>query len=249
MDLGLTGRVALVTGGRRGIGGAVVRALAAAGCDVAVVDQANDDAMAATVAAVEEQGRRAYAVEADVRDFARAESVVAEVEQTFGRLDVLVCCAGITRDHVVWKLTESEWDDVLDVNLKGCFNYGRAVAPVFRRREWGRIVNIASINGLRGKFGQANYAASKAGVIALSKTLARELGRWSVTANAVAPGMVVTDMTRDVPSELVDAAVADTTLGRLATQQDVADLVVFLSSERAASVTGEVIRVDGGQYI
>ncbi len=249
MDLGLTGRAALVTGGRRGIGGAVVRALAAAGCDVAVVDQANDDAMSDTVAAVEAAGRRALAVEADVRDFARAESVVEEAEETFGRLDVLVCCAGITRDHVVWKLSESEWDDVLDVNLKGCFNYGRAVAPVFRRREWGRVVNIASINGLRGKFGQANYAASKAGVIALTKTLARELGRWNVTANAVAPGMVMTDMTRDVPGERVDDAVADTTLGRLATKEDVADVVVFLCSQRAASVTGEVIRVDAGQYI
>jgi 3-oxoacyl-[acyl-carrier protein] reductase len=249
MDLGLTGRVALVTGGRRGIGGAVVRALATAGCDVAVVDQANDDAMTDTVAAVEQAGRRALAVEADVRGFDRAASVVAEVEQTLGRLDVLVCCAGITRDRVVWKLTESEWDDVLDVNLKGCFNYGRAVAPVFRRREWGRIVNIASINGLRGKFGQANYAASKAGVIALSKTLARELGRWSVTVNAVAPGMVMTAMTRDVPEPVVDAAVADTTLGRLATKEDVADVVVFLCSERSGSVTGEVIRVDAGQYI
>lgn len=249
MDLGLTDRVALVTGGRRGIGGAVARALAAAGCDVAVVDQVNDDAMSATAAAVREAGRRAHALEADVRDFARAESVVAEVEETFGRLDILVCCAGITRDHVVWKLSESEWDDVLDVNLKGCFNYGRAAAPVFRRREWGRIVNIASINGLRGKFGQSNYAASKAGVIALSKTLARELGRWSVTVNAVAPGMVMTDMTRDVPEPMVDAAVAGSPLGRLATKEDVADTVVFLCSARAASVTGEVIKVDAGQYI
>ncbi|HKJ91867.1 MAG TPA: 3-oxoacyl-ACP reductase FabG [Longimicrobiales bacterium] len=249
MDLGLTDRVALVTGGRRGIGGAVARALAAAGCDVAIVDQAHDDAMAGTVAAVEAAGRRALALEADVRDFARAESVVAEAEAELGRLDVLVCCAGITRDHVVWKLSESEWDDVVDVNLKGCFNYGRAAAPVFRRREWGRVVNIASINGLRGKFGQANYAASKAGVIALTKTLARELGRWHVTANAVAPGMVMTDMTREVPKDMVDAAVADSTLGRLATKEDVADAVVFLCSERAGSITGEVIRVDAGQYI
>lgn len=249
MDLGLTERVALVTGGRRGIGAAVARALAEAGCDVAVVDQVNDDAMAATAAAIEQSGGRVLPVEADVRDFGRAESVVGEVERTLGRLDVLVCCAGITRDHVVWKLSESEWDDVLDVNLKGCFNYSRAVAPVFRRREWGRIVNIASINGLRGKLGQANYAASKAGVIALTKTLARELGRWSVTANAVAPGMVMTDMTGDLPEPIVEAAVAGTMLGRLATKEDVADLVVFLCSERAASVTGEVIRVDAGQYI
>lgn len=236
MELGLQGRVALVTGGAQGIGAAVVAALAAEGCRVAVVDVHGSTA--------------AHCFQADVRDFTRAAEVVAGTIESLGGLDILVCCAGITRDAISWKMTESEWDDVLAVNLKGCFNYGRAAAAVFRASgTGGRIVNVASINGLRGKAGQANYAASKAGLIGLSKTFARELGRFNVTVNVVAPGMVDTAMTRQLPPEMQQRAAEEAALGCISTPADVAAVVAFLCSARAHRITGEVIRVDAGQYI
>jgi 3-oxoacyl-[acyl-carrier protein] reductase len=249
MDLGLGGKVAIVTGGRSGIGAAIALALAREGCDVAVVDRVKDDRARETARGIEAAGRRARLLEADVRDFAAAEGVVAKVVGGFGGLDIVVGNAGTTADAMSWKMTEEQWDTVLDVNLKGCFAYARAAAPVLRERHGGRIVFIASINGLRGKAGQANYAASKAGVIALGKTLARELGRSNVTVNVVAPGMVRTGMTEALPGEVVQRAVDETVLGRIATPDDIADAVVFLCSERARHVTGAVLRVDGGQGI
>ncbi|HZD05782.1 MAG TPA: 3-oxoacyl-ACP reductase FabG [Longimicrobiales bacterium] len=249
MDLGLTDRVALVTGARRGIGAAVARALAREGCHVALVDQVSGEEMAGVSGHIAAAGRRALEIEADVRDLAAAEGAVARTVEEFGRLDVLVLSAGITRDAVVWKMDETAWDDVLDVNLKGCFAYARAAAPVLRAGGGGRIVAVASINGLRGKFGQANYAASKAGLVGLAKSLARELGRFGVTVNVVAPGMVRTAMVQGLPAEVVERARSETVLGRLAEPEDVADVVAFLCSERARHVTGDVLRVDGGQYI
>jgi 3-oxoacyl-[acyl-carrier protein] reductase len=247
VDLGLADRVALVTGGRRGIGAAVARALAGAGCHVALVDRELDDDADGVLRDVEAAGRRGLALEADVRDLARAEAVVAEAVEALGRLDCLICAAGIIRDRVSWKMEETEWDDVLEVNLKGCFAYARAAVPVLRAEGGGRIVNVASINAFRGKFGQANYAASKAGVIGLTKTLARELGAFGVTVNAVAPGLVRTAMTRALPESAVRAAESELALGRLTQPEDVADAVLFLCSRLASQVTGEVIRVDGGQ--
>jgi 3-oxoacyl-[acyl-carrier protein] reductase len=173
--------------------------------------------------------------------------VVAEARAAFGRLDVLVCCAGVTDDAPTWRMTESAWDAVLAVNLKGAWNYNRAVAGMFRDQRGGRIVNIASINGLRGKFGQANYAASKAGMIGMSKSLARELGKYGVNVNVVAPGLVSTPMTRSLPAEIVEAAVKESALGRPCTPEACADAIVFLCSEAARHVTGAVLRVDGGQ--
>jgi 3-oxoacyl-[acyl-carrier protein] reductase len=247
MNLGLDGKVAIVTGGAAGIGAAIGIALAREGCDVAIVDR---EAVApASLRAIEALGRRARAVQADVRDFAGAERVVRDVARELGRLDILVCSAGITSDAIVWKMTEAQWDSVIDVNLKGTFNYNRAAATLFVDRKGGRIVNIASINGLRGKFGQANYAASKGGVIAMSKTLARETGKFNVNVNVVAPGMVLTAMAKSLPAEVIERAVDETALGRLATPEDCADAVVFLCSDRARHITGEVIQVDGGQYI
>jgi len=160
-----------------------------------------------------------------------------------------VCNAGINRDGVIWKMSEDKWDEVIDVNLKGCFNYCRAAAQVFRERKSGKIVIIASVNGLRGKFGQTNYCASKGGEIALAKALARELGRYDVNVNVVAPGMVRTDMTRDLPREVVERAIDESVLGRIADPEDCANVVAFLCSDRARHITGEVIKVDGGQYI
>ncbi len=200
---------------------------------------------------IEAAGRRALVIGADVRDFAAAEAAVAQAVATFGRLDILVGNAGLAADAMSWKMTEAQWDEVLDVNLKGCFAYARAAAPVLRERRDGgaRVVFIASINGLRGKAGQANYAASKAGVVALGKTLARELGRAGVTVNVVAPGMVRTPLTAALPGEVVQRAVDESALGRIAAPEDIADAVTFLCSARARHVTGAVLRVDGGQNI
>jgi 3-oxoacyl-[acyl-carrier protein] reductase len=248
MELGLGGRVAIVTGGASGIGAAIVAALAREGCDVAIVDR-NTSAAADAARAVEAAGRRVAVHEADVREFERAAAVVRDVAATFGRLDVLVCCAGITDDALSWRMRESQWDDVLAVNLKGCFNYTRAAGAWFKDHRGGRIVNIASINGLRGKFGQANYAASKGGMVALSKTLARELGKFGVTVNVVAPGMVGTAMAGALPADVVEKAIDETATGRLAEPEDCAAVVAFLCSDAARHVTGQVVKVDGGQYL
>jgi 3-oxoacyl-[acyl-carrier protein] reductase len=188
-------------------------------------------------------------MESDVRDFAAAELRVQETIATLGRLDVLVCNAGITADGLAWKLTEAQWDDVIDVNLKGYFNYNRAAAAVFKDQRRGRIVNVASINGLRGKHAQTNYSASKGGIIAMSKALARELGKFNVTVNVIAPGMVLTTMAEQLPPEFLEQATDETVLGRLTSPAGCADAVLFLASERARHITGDVLKVDGGQYI
>lgn len=249
MDLQLERSVALVTGAGGGIGGAIAVALAREGCDVALLDAVHDAALDAVAAAVAGCGVHALALQADVRDFTAAAEAVARVVDQLGGLDILVCSAGITRDAVSWRLSESDWDDVLDVNLKGCFSYARAVAPVLRARGGGRVVLIGSINGLRGKFGQAGYAAAKAGLVGLGKTLARELGRYGVTVNIVAPGLVRTAMTRALPPEALAAAQEEAVLGGMTEPEAVADTVAFLCSARAGRITGEVIRVDAGQYI
>jgi 3-oxoacyl-[acyl-carrier protein] reductase len=247
MSLELSGQAALVTGAGRGIGAAIAREFARAGCDVALVEFGAFDEAQSLAEELHRSGRRAVALRADVSDFGAAEQTVAAAIQAFGRLDHLVCNAGITRDAMIWKMTEEAWDQVIDVNLKGCFAYCRAVAGLFREQQHGRIVNIASINGLRGKAGQANYAASKAGVMALTRTLARELGSKGVNVNCVAPGMVRTEMAAKVPPAVLEKAIAETALGRIAEPEDVARVVVFLCSEAARHITGEVIRVDGGQ--
>jgi 3-oxoacyl-[acyl-carrier protein] reductase len=249
VDLGLAGRAALVTGGGRGIGAAVARALAAEGCDIAIVDRRTEGGAEAVAGAVTAVGRRVLLVAADVREVDTAARVVADVTAQLGRLDILVCCAGITADGMVWKLSEAQWDDVLDVNLKGAFAYMRAAAAVFRQQRSGRIISISSINGMRGKPGQANYAASKGGLNALTKAVARELGRYDVTVNALAPGMIHTELTAALPPEVLEAATRESALGRLGTPGDCAALVAFLCSDHARHITGEVIKVDGGQYM
>jgi len=171
--------------------------------------------------------------------------VIAE----FGRLEILVNNAGINRDGVIWKMTEEMWDQVLDTDLKGYFNFIRAVSPHFRGQKSGRIVNVTSINGLRGKFGQANYSAAKAGIIGLTKAVARELGKYSVNVNAAAPGMILTDMMAGLPEEVKQKAVDETVLARLGKPEEIASVIAFLCSEEARHITGEVIKIDGGQYI
>lgn len=247
MNLALSGQAALVTGAGRGIGAAIVRELARAGCDVALVEFGAFAEAESLAGELRDAGRRSIAIRADVSDFAGAEQTVAAAVDALGRMDHLVCNAGIARDAMSWKMTEEQWDQVIDVNLKGCFAYCRAVAGLFRKQLHGRIVNIASVNGLRGKAGQSNYAASKAGIIALTRTLARELGPKGVNVNCIAPGMVRTEMTAKLPPAVLESALADTPLGRMAEPEDVARVVVFLCSEASRHITGEVIRVDGGQ--
>lgn len=249
MEPEFEGRRALVTGAGRGIGAAIALELARGGCDVAVLDLGAFDGAEVIAASIRHMGRRALALKADVTDLAAAEAAVAATVTALGGLDFLICNAGITRDAVIWKMAEEAWDQVLDVNLKGCFSFCRAAAPVFRAQRHGRIVTIASINGLRGKFGQANYAASKAGVVALTKTLARELGPSGVNVNCVAPGMVTTEMTAGLPAGAKERARLESALGRVAQPEDIAGVVGFLCSAKSRHVTGEVIKVDGGQYL
>jgi 3-oxoacyl-[acyl-carrier protein] reductase len=249
VKLGLDGKVALVTGAGRGIGAATALALSNEGCRVAVVDLPERREAKDVVREMTARGASAALFEADVSSYSGAEQVVSNVVRDLGGLDILVCNAGITRDALVWKMPEESWDEVLTVNLKGYFCYARAAAGAMRERGWGRIVIISSINGIRGKRGQANYAAAKAGGIALMKTLARELGKYQVTVNAVAPGMVETDMVQELPAEIRQRARDETVLGRLGSPEDVASVVLFLCSEPARHVTGTLVKVDGGQYI
>jgi len=245
----LQSKVAIVTGGSLGIGRAIALDLAANGADVAINYRKHDAEAKEVIAQIEAMGRRGLAVQADVASLADAQRMVDTVIQTLGRLDILVNNAGINRDGVIWKMTEEQWDEVITTNLKGYFNYIRAAAPVFKEQGSGRIVNITSINGLRGKFGQSNYAATKAGIIGLTKSVARELGKFQVTVNAVAPGLIETDMVKQAPQNVRDMALAEILLGHLGQPQDVAYLVTFLCSDRARHITGQVIQVDGGQYL
>ena len=249
MGLELEGKVAIVTGGTRGIGRAIVLDLAANGADVALNYRKSADLAAELAETIQGMGRRALLVQADVSSFDDAQAMVQKVLDEFGRLDILINNAGMNWDGVVWKMTEEQWDRVIDVDLKGTFNYTRAATPAFRGQGSGKIVNITSINGLRGKFGQTNYSAAKAGVIGFTKACARELGRYSVNVNAVAPGLIETEMIRQAPEKVREMALAEIVLGRLGLPEEVAYVVTFLCTERARHVTGQVIQVDGGQYI
>lgn len=245
----LEGKVALVTGGRVGIGQAIALNLAANGANVAIISRHNDSVAREVIAKIEALGRLGLSIQADVRVFADAAVVVKRVIGTFGRLDILVNNAGINQDAVIWKMREEQWDEVIETNLKGYFNYIHAVAPLFKDQGHGVIINIISINALRGKFGQANYSASKAGVIGLTKTVAKELGRYNVNVNGVAAGLIETDMVARAPESVRQTALTESALGRIGKVEDVAYLVSFLCSPKAAHITGEVIKVDGGQYI
>ncbi len=247
--MNLENKNAILTGGSVGIGCSIAPALARAGANVALNYRRHADEANQIVADIEKIGRKGLAVKADVSSFDDAQAMVKTVVDEFGSVDILVCNAGINRDGVIWKMTELQCDEVIDINLNGYFNYIRAVAPYFREQKYGRIVNITSINGMRGKFGQSNYAASKAGIIGLTKTVARELGSSRVTVNAIAPGMIMTDMAKKLEQKWLDIATAETVLNKLGEPEDVANLVVFLSSDAAGHITGQVISVDGGQYI
>ena len=245
----LEGKKAIVTGGSIGIGAIIAKVLAQEGADVAINYRKHADEANQVGKEIEAMGRKCLVVQADVSSFDDAQKMVDNVVEEFGGIDLLVCNAGINRDSVIWKMTEEQWDQVMTINLKGYFNYVRAVVPHLRAQKSGKIVLVTSINGLRGKFGQTNYSASKGGIIALAKALAKELGRASVNVNCVAPGMVETEMAANIPEEFLQKARDEAVLGRIAKPEEVAYVISFLCSERARHITGEVIKVDGGQYI
>jgi 3-oxoacyl-[acyl-carrier protein] reductase len=238
--------VALVTGASRGIGAAIAETLAVQGFDVAVGYASDADGAARTAAAVTALGRRAVALQADVSDEAEAAELVAAAETELGPLDAVVLNAGITRDGLFVRMPVEDWRLVIETNLTGAFYVSRAAVRGMLRRRSGSIVAISSIVGLTGNAGQANYAAAKAGVIGMVKSLAKEVGGRGIRVNAVAPGYITTDMTADLSDDQRDQILANTPLGRLGTPADVADAVAFLCSDASAFVTGSVVRVDGG---
>lgn len=239
-------RTAVVTGGSRGIGRAVCIALATKGMNVVVNYAGNAQAAQETVAACQALGVEALAVRGDVSSKADCDNLIQTAHSTFGRIDVLVNNAGITRDGLIMRMSEEDFDAVIDTNLKGAFYTMKAVSKIMMKQRYGRIVNMSSIVGLRGNAGQMNYAASKAGVIGMTKSMAKELATRGVTANAVAPGFIATDMTDALTPDQKEAMAKSIPAARLGTPQDVANAVAFLADEAAAYITGQVISVDGG---
>lgn len=244
--MGLDGKVAVVTGASRGIGRAIAERLAAEGAMVVVNHRASADQAAEVVSAIREQGGQAIAVQADVSDFQQAHDLAKAAVDEYGRVDILVNNAGTTRDTLLLLMKESGWDLVIDTNLKSVFNCCKAVARGMVRQRSGRIINITSVAGIAGNAGQTNYAASKAGVIGFTKSLAKELASRHITVNAVAPGFVPTALTSDLPEDLRQAAIDATPLGRFGEPEEIAAAVSFFASDESSFITGQVLSVDGG---
>ena len=245
----LEGKIALVTGAAKGIGRAIALALAADGATVVVNYHGSKERAEQVVEEIKALGADGMAYQCNVADTAATADMVKEVIKTYGKLDILVNNAGITRDNLIMKMSEEDFDAVIDANLKGCFNTIKAVSRQMLKQRAGRIINITSVSGILGNAGQANYAASKAGIIGLTKTMARELASRGITVNAVAPGFVDTDMTQVLPENVKEAATAQIPLGRFGKPEDIANMVAYLASEKASYITGQIISVDGGMAI
>jgi 3-oxoacyl-[acyl-carrier protein] reductase len=245
MQIDLTGRVALVTGSTRGIGRAIAETLSNCGARVAIVGR--DASRAAEVAAQISPEARGFAC--DVSDVASVTALVAAVEEAFGSVDILVNNAGLTRDNIMLRLKDDDWDAVIDANLRGAFASIRAATRGMMKRRWGRIINISSVVGLVGNKGQSNYAASKAGLIGLTKSVAKEFASRNILANAIAPGFIETDMTGAMTAEARAALTGSIPLERLGSPNDIAGMVAFLASEHGAYITGQVLVIDGGMVM
>jgi 3-oxoacyl-[acyl-carrier protein] reductase len=242
-----SGKTALVTGGSRGIGKAIAEAFAGAGARVAFTFHRNAETARQTMRELPGQGH--LALKADVGDPEAVKELVEAVMQEFGHIDILVNNAGITRDMLIMRMKDEEWDAVIRTNLNSCFYWARALMPVMARKRWGRVINISSVIGLMGNAGQANYAAAKAGMIGLTKSLAREFAKRGLTANTVAPGFIKTDMTGALNEEVTDAILQQIPLKRFGEAADIANMVTFLASEEAGYITGQTFTVDGGMVM
>ena len=242
----LEGKVALITGASRGIGKGIALKFASEGADIAFSDLFDDENMANTVKEIEALGVRAKGYASNAADFAQTEEVVAKVKEDFGHIDVLVNNAGITKDGLMLKMSEAQWDAVIAVNLKSAFNFIHAIVPVMMRQRQGSIINMASVVGVHGNAGQANYAASKAGLIALAKSIAQEVGSRGIRANAIAPGFIETAMTAALPEDVRKQWAQKIPLRRAGQVEDIANVATFLASDMSSYVSGQVIEVDGG---
>jgi 3-oxoacyl-[acyl-carrier protein] reductase len=240
------GKVALVTGGSRGIGRSIAELFAQRGADVVVADINEAEAKSTAGQIAESTGRRALALYVDVRELASAQAMVDQAIVEFGKIDILVNNAGVTRDNLIMRMDESDFDFVLDINLKGTWNCSKAIIRHMMKQRYGRIINISSVSGVGGQVGQTNYSASKAGIIGLTKALAKEVGTRNITVNAVAPGFVITALTQDLPAEFKDLFMKITPVGRFADPIEVAYAVAFFASDESSYITGQVLRVDGG---
>lgn len=244
----LSGKTALVTGCARGIGNAVAKTLARGGADI-ILNDIDQDGLEALDREIQSLGRKTLVHCANISVRQEVDALFSDLKKGFGRLDILVNNAGITRDNLLLKMTDQEWDQVMDINLKGVFFCTRQAAALMKDQTYGRIVNLTSLAALTGNVGQVNYAASKAGVIGITKTLAKELARYQITVNAVAPGFIETSMTDAIPDKIKQAIVQGIPLGRAGTPRDVAHVVRFLASDESAYITGQVISCNGGLYI
>ncbi len=242
----LDNRIAVVTGAAQGIGRAIAELLAQRGAHVAVADINIEKAQATAQAIAACTGRRVIAIQTNVADSASAQAMIDRVLAEFGQIDILINNAGTTRDNLIMRMSDADWDLVLGINLKGAFNCSKAAVRPMMKRRGGRIVNISSVSGLAGQAGQTNYSSSKAGLIGFTKALAKEVGSRGITVNAVAPGFVPTDLTNELLTKVKDEAIKATPLGRLGSVEDVAYAVAFLVSDEASFITGQVLSVDGG---
>lgn len=245
----LKGKIALVTGAAKGIGRAIALALAADGATVVVNYNGSGEKAEQTLEEVRKLGSDGMVYQCNVADTAAADVMVKDIIRTYGRLDILVNNAGITRDNLIMRMSEEDFDAVIDANLKGCFNTIKAASRQLLKQREGRIINITSVSGILGNAGQANYSASKAGIIGLTKTMAREMASRGITVNAIAPGFVETDMTQVLSDSVKEAATAQIPLGHFGKPEDIANMAAYLASEKASYITGQIISVDGGMAI